>query len=176
MRQLISDLKHRARRLHERALSGDAQAFEQVRALPDLRKLDLDLVPDAIQRRHALSAVARELGFSGWSHLTRVLHDRDLRDAGTLMHRESGGAYWNIWLASYIEASSIRAEHGGYLLGYKSQFFVVERHFIESIELDPDAPEWNAIGRDWCKPRDWGAWERITAQAVRARLGRGIAV
>ena len=170
MIDLVEDLKQRARVLHNAARAGEPAALARVRALPELRVHDDAALPGLVLRRHCLGALALALGFSGWPHAKAVLSGDDLDDLGTLMHRESGGAYWNIWSASYDEASAIRKDHGGYLLGYRRQFLIVESYFIESIGLDPDDPDWSQIGRDWPRPTDRAAWTRLTARAIDARL------
>ena len=172
MVNLIDDLKQRARRLHRRATAGDPDAIARLRALPELSELDDAQVASSARRRHALSALARALGFDGWPHAKAVLSGDAVRDRGVLMFREHGGAYWNIWSADYDEAARIRREHGGYLLPYKHQFMVVEAPFVASLGLDPDDPDWDAIGRDWLAPADRAAWSRLTHAAIEARLDR----
>ncbi|MBN1652920.1 MAG: hypothetical protein JXA30_04010 [Deltaproteobacteria bacterium] len=117
-------------------------------------------------RRHCLATLAAQLGFQGWPHASAVLRGDRVDDLGTLMHREHGGAYWNIWSASYEEAHAIRADYGGFLLGYRSQFLIVEPYYIEALGLDPEDPDWERIGRDWARPRDREAWTRLTATAI----------
>jgi len=173
MIDLVEDLKHKARVLHDAARAGEPAALCRLRTLPELRAHDDAALASAVLRRHCLGALAHALGFTGWPHARAVLGGEAVGEAvdlGTLMHRESGGAYWNIWSASYEEASAIRKDHGGFLLAYKRQFLIVESYFIESIGLDPDDPDWGRIGRDWPRPLDRAAWTRLTARAIEARL------
>ena len=90
-------------------------------------------------------------------------------DFGTLLYPNGASAHWNIWSASYDEAKAIRADHGGYLLAYKRHFFIVDRHFIETIGLDPDDPDWEKMGRDWVRPKDPEARGRLYARLTRDR-------
>jgi hypothetical protein len=161
-----------------------------VRQLKALRELDAAELARSLQRRHCLALIAQELGFAGWPHAKRVLGevprtsdskprrgsgavevgDAPLSDLGTLMHLEQGGAYCHVWSASYVEASAIRAEHGGYLLPYKRQFFIAEPGYIASLGLDPSHPDWARIGRDWVRQGVLCAHARLTEKVIEARL------
>lgn len=166
----IADVKHHARLLQTAAARGDEAALRRLRALPELAALDDASLTSGVKRRHCLAVIASDLGFSGWPHAKAVLEGAETEDRGELMHRASGGAYWNIWSATYDEAESIRREHGGWLLAYRRQFLIVDEHFIAHLGLDPEDQDWARIGRDWVRPADRAAWTRLTSRAVRARL------
>jgi hypothetical protein len=161
MATIIDDLKAQARILHRRAVAQDAASLARLEAA--------NVRERPIQRRHCLSTVARELGFDGWPHAVAVLRGRRVRDFGTLLYPPDCAAHFNIWCASYDEARSIRAEHGGYLLAYKHQFFIVDSHFVESLGLDARDPDWERIGRDWVEPKDGEARSRLYEKLVRRR-------
>ena len=169
-------MKHRARLLQKRAIENDAVALATLREQPELRPLADAVLIATLQRKHCLTALAKQLGFTHWPHARAVLSGEALAtleqkpDLGTLLHREQGGAYWNIWSASYEEASGIRAEHGGFLLPYKKQFLIVEPDYLAALGLDPSDPDWTAIGRNWPAPSDHAAWSRLTSRAIDARL------
>lgn len=167
---LVETVKHRARLLHRRAVAGEADALARLRRLPELRAHDDTSLATGALRRHALSALALELGFESWPHAKAVLSGAEVNDLGTLMHRDAGGAFANIWSASHDEARRIREEHGGWLLGYRRQFLIVEASFLEHLGLDAEDPDWERIGRDWTRPSDRAAWGRLTARAMDARL------
>lgn len=145
MTTLIERLKQNARDLHIAAKAGDATVLSRIHK-------SLKEKPEPILRRHCLAVVAREAGFDGWPHLVAVISGEKSDDFGTTLYRHGGSAHWNIWSASYDEAASIRKDHGGYLLPYKHQFFIVDQYFIETIGLNPDDPNWEKIGRDWVRP------------------------
>lgn len=170
MEELVDEMKHRARRLHRAAQTGDPSAVARLQRLPELASLEAAEVARRAQRRHALSVLARDLGFSGWPHAKAVLSGEEHPHRGEVMFRDSHGALCNVWSASYEEARDIRAAHGGYLLAYRSQFFIADASFIEHLGLDPDDPDWNRMGRDWVRPADRAAWARITHKALAARL------
>ncbi len=169
MDDVIDVLKARARVLHDRAQAGEAAALERLRAVDELGRLEGEARVAAVQRRHCLAALAKEMGFSGWPHARAVI-EGDEGDFGTLLHVGEGGAYWNIWSADYAEASRIREEHGGYLLAYRRHFLIVERYYIEALGLDPDDPDWERIGRDWVRPRDPSARRRLYGKLVATRV------
>lgn len=169
---VVDDLKQRARELHRAATEGDPNAIAR------LARLEADEPVAAVQRRHCLAAIARELGFDGWSHLTALLRTSnddgggDPPGFGTVLYPSPGAsaAYWNIWCASYEEARAIRAEHGGYLLAYERQFFVAESHFLNVLGVDADDPDWDRIGRDWVAPKEPAARARLCAKIIAHRL------
>src|SRR5262249_40425292 len=130
-----------------------------------------------IQRKHCLAIVARAAGFASWEHARRLIGDDepDARasearpvetDFGTTLYPDRFAARLNHWFATYDEARAFREESGGYLLAYKRHFFVADRFFIEAIGLDPEDPDWNAIGRDWARPRSVEARRRLYGKLI----------
>ena len=87
----------------------------------------------------------------------------------TSVQTASNLEFWNIWSASYEEARTIRQQHGGYLLAYRQHFFITDRHFIKTLGLNPDDPDWELIGRDWVKPTRSDARERLYGKLIRRR-------
>ncbi len=172
MTDSVEALKNRARILHRQAKSQDPEALKRLRVEPDLRKLDDIALSQALKRRHCLAAVAREFGFEGWSHATRVLGDKPTEDYGKMLYPRGCGGHTNIWSASYEEARDIRAEHGGFLLAYQRQFIVVEDEYIRTMGLDPDDPDWVALGRDWVKPTDPSARQRLYGKLIDHVIGQ----
>ena len=142
MAGVIADLKARARILHRHIDAGHPDALARVQQLAEFRGLAADAIREGVRRRHCLAAIATELGFDGWPHAVAVLSGKESRDFGTLRYPHGGEAHWNIWSASYEEAKTIREQHGGYLLAYRRQYFIADRHFIKTIGLNPDEPDW----------------------------------
>ncbi|MFO0725619.1 MAG: hypothetical protein U1E65_17680 [Myxococcota bacterium] len=159
----IDALKSSARVLHGRIQAGDAAALARV------RRAEPELEATAVLRRHCLAALAQELGFRGWSHVVAVLAG-EAEDVGTLLYPAGGAAYWNIWSASYEEARTIHAESGGYLLAYKNQYFIADRHFVENLGLDPEDEDFQRIGFDWARPKDLPARTRLYARLITRSL------
>jgi hypothetical protein len=166
----ISDrLRAQARILHTLAKQGDPAANTRLRALPEFREAEAGQLAQCVKRRHCLTAIARELGFDGWPHLVSVVSGEPVEDYGGLLYPPRFSARLNIWCASYEEAARIRADHSGYLLVFKRQFFIAEEGFVEAFGLDPHDTDWQRIGRDWARPRDADARRRLYAKAIEAR-------
>lgn len=163
----ILDLKSRARILHRQARRLDPAALSRLRTLPELRNLEDGSQVDCLKRRHCLAVIARELGFEGWPHARAVLAGTASEDFGTLLYPPGADVHWNIWSANYEEARDLREQIGGYLLAYRRHFFVVDRHFIETLGLDPDDHDWELLGRNWVKPLRLGARRRLYAKLIR---------
>lgn len=172
----IREIKTRAEILHRRIREGDRRALERLRAVPGFRGRPGDSGPAAlaagaeVQRKHCLAVISRELGFAGWQHALRVLRgDPGETDMGKLLYHEACGGHLNHWFASYEDARAQRVRQSGYLLGYQRQFFVVDRYYIETLGLDPDDRDWEALGWDWIRPRQADARARLYGKLLAAR-------
>jgi hypothetical protein len=113
------------------------------------------------QRKHALQVIALEQGAPDWAALKA--HTEPIETAELLYANGQMAAFWNIWFARYEEAQTVHREKGGFLFPYRNNFFVCDEHFVRAAGLDPDAPEWLAIGHDWARPADRKAWVRLAA-------------
>jgi hypothetical protein len=82
-----------------------------------------------------------------------------------------GAAYLNRWFARYDEARASLEAEGGYLFPFRSQFFVCEPGFLEARGIDPTHPDWERIGRDWVRPRDEAARDRLERNLVAIGYG-----
>ncbi len=169
MAGLIENLRSHARILQRAAAAGEPAAGRRLRALAELRALDDETLAATVKRRHALAAIAGELGFRGWPHAAAVLGGERAEDFGTLLYPAGASAHWNIWSADYEEARALREQHGGWLLAFKRHYFIVDRYFVETLGLDPEDPDWERIGRDWARPRNPEARERLYAKLIRRR-------
>jgi len=167
----IQELKTRAEILHRRIQTNHHRALGRVRVLPQFRRAsyeDLAAATGTIQRRDCLTVIAAELGFSSWPEAkAAIVGDASVEDFGTMLYpdRRCGG-YLNHWYKTYEEAAAMRESLGGYLLGYKRQYVVVGRYFIESLGLDPVDPDWEALGFDWVRPKNVAARSRMYAKLV----------
>ena len=135
----------------------------------------VNLLENLERRARALDSspdqLARRLGFRDWQHATAILSGRAGDDFGTLLCPPEADVHCNIWSAQYDQARRIRDENGGYLLAYRRHFFIVDRYFIETLGLDADDPDWELIGRDWARPQEPAARERLYAKLIEAKLG-----
>ncbi|MBI4750971.1 MAG: hypothetical protein HY774_21025 [Acidobacteria bacterium] len=117
-----------------------------------------------IKLKHALAVIALENNFPSWAELKHRMEKLDAfrnKNTFTDLYPRRCGGFLNEWYASYETASHHRQQTGGYLLPYKSQFFICTAEYIRVLGLDPDDPDWERIGWNWAKPADQAAWERL---------------
>lgn len=81
----------------------------------------------------------------------------------------------NRWFARYEQARASLTSQGGFLLPYASQFFICEAEGIRLLGLDPEDPDWRAIGWNWVAPTDRAAWLRLLEQRIRAAKAAPVA-
>jgi hypothetical protein len=170
----VRELKIRAELLQHGIEAGGAPATARLRALPELRRASAEefaAFAVQVQRKHCLAAVARELGFQGWEHASRVLSGEESEpDYGELLCPKNAGAFLNDWFATYEDARAVHVERGGYLLAFKRQAFIAGRDYIATtLAIDPDDRDWQAIGFDWLRPRDFVARRRLYGKVLAAK-------
>jgi hypothetical protein len=90
--------------------------------------------------------------------------------AFTPLYPERCDGFLNEWYADYEVARKHLEITGGYLLPYKTQFFICQREYIDSLGLNPDDADWELIGRDWIKPADHEAWQRLTLKLRKVEI------
>jgi hypothetical protein len=167
----IRELKTRAEILHRRIQTNDHRAIGRLRVLPNFRRAsyeNLTAATGTIQRRDCLTVIAAELGFASWPEAkTAIAGEAPVEDFGTMLYpdRRCCG-HINRWYKTYAEAAEVRKSSDGYLLGYKRQYGVVDRYFIESLGLDPADPDWGELGFDWVQPKDVAARTRLYGKLV----------
>ena len=79
--------------------------------------------------------------------------------------------FLNRWFSSYADARESLESGGGYLLPYKTHFFVCEADVIRALGLEPDDPDWERVGRDCARPADAQAYRRLSEK--REKIVRG---
>ncbi|WP_437648743.1 hypothetical protein [Sorangium sp. So ce362] len=174
----VRELKIRAELLHKRLASNDAGALARLRALPELGRADeaaLAAAVPGLRRKHCLAVVARECGFSSWERARLALAgEPGAPELGTLLYGGHGGVLHH-WFATHDEAlahvAALPEAPRSYLLTYKHHFFVADRAFVASLGLDPDDPDWQAIGWDWAQPADLAARSRLYAKRLASTRG-----
>lgn len=156
------------------------RAAERFRAFPAFASLDTDAIIErrgTIQLKHALAAIAAELGYPTWTACKRRLEVPANLRLETERFFESrtgepvGAAYLNRWFARYDEARASLESDGGYLFPYRHQFFICEGGFLDARGIDPSDPDWERIGRDWVRPIDAEARRRLERALI--ALGYG---
>jgi hypothetical protein len=172
MTDAIQELRVRAEILHSRIEAGDERAVVRLRVLPQYRRSkedDLAAIAQKIRRQDCLTIMAAELGFANWPEAKRVLAGEDNdTDFGTLLCPKRCCGHLNRWYKHYDEAAAMRETCDGYLLAYRRQYLVVDRYYIESLGLDPDDSDWEALGFDWVRPRSNAARARLYGKLVAA--------
>lgn len=175
----IAEVKVRAELLQHRGERGDPEALARLAQLdrraqppkpargsspasPEFPASPESAAPE-IRRKHCLSVVARELGFTDYAHLLRVVEgDPSETDFGTLPCGRAGGAHLNAWYPRYEGAKADHQPGSGYLLAYRRHFVIVGDAYIRDVVgIDPAHPDWRAIGYDWPRPTDLAARRRL---------------
>jgi hypothetical protein len=151
------------------------RAAERLRILPQFAPHEPDAVLGrraSIRLKHALAVIAAELGYPTWAACKRRLETppNERLDTESFFAR-MGAAYLNRWFARYGEARASLEAEGGYLFPFRRQFFICEAGFLEARGIDPAHPDWEQIGRDWVRPRDEAARDRLERTLV--ALGYG---
>ena len=121
-----------------------------------------------IQRKHALTVIAREMGFRDWRHLTEEAHIELPAFDTTRLFPGSASFYLNAWFATYEEArDALGSRKDRFLFPYRHQFVVCEGGLLVSLGIDVKDEDWNLIGRDWVKPEDTQAHYRLNQKLAR---------
>lgn len=177
----LRDCKVRASLLLKALRSGEAPrvlaAAERLRILPHFAGLTPDRIAawaPEIRRKHALNTIAAELGFASWTELRDTAERNEERpfDIGSLFDSPMTAVFLNVWCRTYEEAVEAQAISGGFIFPYRTQFVVAPSGVLEAHGIDAHDPDWEAIGRDWVRPRDPGAFARLRHAVT---LSRGTA-
>jgi hypothetical protein len=116
--------------------------------------------------------VAAELGYPTWTACKRRLETPAHQRVDTeRFFAAQGCGFLNRWFARYDEARASLEAQGGYLFPYRHQFFICEWGFVDALGIDPADPDWERMGRDWVRPRDEAARDRLERKLI--ALGYG---
>lgn len=165
----LSGCRAEARRLLKHLRGGDpararaaATRFLGLRSLADVGLEGLLARPERLRLKHALAVVAAEQGASSWLALVRAFEARAVPGPSLpSFHTPRLDSCLNRWFTNHAEALASLRREGGYLLPFRRQFFVTEAEGIRALGLDPDDPDWTAIGFDLAQPLDGPACERL---------------
>lgn len=168
---VLALLKSKARRLHKQVEKGSPVDVARMRALPGFASSTDGELKGQLKRRHCLNVIAMEVGFRTWPALAQVMESDEVGgDFGTILCPKRMMVHQNIWLADYAEAQIIHREHGGYLLGYRRQFFIADGDYLLDLGLDPEREDWAKMDRNWIEPGDLNARARLYARLFAERL------
>jgi hypothetical protein len=155
-----------------------ALRFQRLPHLTRLSPQEIVQRKDGIRLKHALTVIAIENDQPSWPDLKHHIERQEKRETikrnrtETLLHPRRCWGFLNEWYARYEAARARLEQAGGYLLPYKSHFFICTREYIEVLGLDPDDRDWEAIGWDWVNPADRDAWERLTSRLQAIELSK----
>lgn len=99
--------------------------------------------------------------------IVNLRNSTDLNEA-TIWYPAHLDQYLNRWFAGYDAARESLEREGGYLLPYKHHFFVCDWGAIKAMGLDPQDPDWKAVGFDCARPADPVAFRRLLERRTRA--------
>ena len=170
--QSVEEYKTRAQILLKALRSGDdarvndaAKRFVQYAPLARFTAAQLTSADAHVQLKHALAVVALEAGYDSWSALKQAAENTvsATTDRTERLCPRNPGGFLNSWFRTHEEAQECLQKHGGFLLPYRTQFFVCTADYIrDALHLDPAHEDWAKIGNDWAKPRDRAAWQRLS--------------
>lgn len=165
----IDQLKINASMLKKKLSMGDSSALEQLRRLPKFADLSADAILSQAQRKDYLHIIALEAGAESWQALTtkeekiEAFYKARNGKQHSLLYPCWGSSFTNEWHRNYGDARASLEKDGGYLLVHHTDFFLVTAEYIERLGIDPQDPDWEAIGYDWAKPNDAEAFGRLFA-------------
>ena len=136
-----------------------AARFQRLQSFSGMTAAQVVENRDSVKLKHALAIVALEEGYGSWTVLKA-----SVEATGPEMYDPRMDTFLTRWFARYGDARTSLEEEGGFLLPYRSQFFICGKGAIKMLGLDPDDPDWQLIGRDWVKPRDREAWLRLAGK------------
>jgi hypothetical protein len=152
-----------------------ARAAGRFRILPCFAADEADALlgrQTSIRLKHALAVIAAELGYDTWAACKRRMETPANERLDTeAWFEKMGAAYLNRWFAHYDEARASLEAEAGYLFPFRRQFFICESGFLEARGIDPGDPDWERIGRDWVRPDDEAARDRLERKIVALGFG-----
>lgn len=89
-------------------------------------------------------------------------------DLATVWYPDQLAVYLNRWFTTHDEARASLEMEGGFLFPYKHHFFVCEPGAVKAMGLDPNDPDWKAIGFDCARPADPAAFRRLLDRRIMA--------
>lgn len=155
----VSECKIQASHLLKSLQSNDVRsslkAAKRFQILPNLKTFSVEeIVQTDMKRKYALTVIALEKGFESWPDLkTQLPFIR--------------GGFLNHWFATYQEAKAFQNKNGGFLLPFRSQFFICNENYIRNLGFNPTDADWKRIGYDWAKPENKEAWQQLCRKWVK---------
>lgn len=132
-----------------RSNDNSVQAAKRFQVLPEFKDCTFaEIIQADIKRKHALAVIAFEKHFTSWAELKCQLPF--IR-----------GGFINQWFANYDQAKAYQKAEGGFILPFKTQFFICGADYINNLGFDAEDHDWKLIGYDWAKPANKDAGQRL---------------
>ncbi len=162
-----------------------AQKFLQLAEFADLSANELLQKQNRVQHKHALAVIALESKAQTWTELKQQTERKSrLNELRSKFAKSEADQYTvfqpnrnrkfmgfiNDWYADYDSARAHLDKAGGFLLPYKTQYFIVQAAYIEALGLDPNDPDWQKINFDWIKPADADAFVRLSQKVEKLQV------
>lgn len=168
-RQSVEELKIQANLLKKSLQSEDEikknsalVRFNRLECFADLSQSEMRDKASKIKLKHALEVLAIEQGYRNWADLLAHEDISWYRDSSPfILH----------WFSDYESAKTHLDDHGGFLLTYRTQYFIGTYEYIEYIGLDPRDPLWQKIGFNTVAPTDTASLGKIK-EALKRRAKR----
>ncbi len=169
----LNEVKTQAKKLLK-ALRSDQSIMTNMNIA--FKKLNLSTV-DQVKLKHCLSLISLQLGFDSWQQAQNVLSGNsnleDHPNMGTFFYNNKCGALINEWFASYMEAETRLQSQPTkkFILPYKRQFILVERHFLEALNLSENGFEQlRKIEHDMMRGYNTPEWDIIALEIIKNRV------
>ena len=131
------------------------QAIMRIRQQDFFSQLSDEELLSNFKLKHCLEIIALENQYQSWRDFKKNF-DKSIED--DFVEHYIGG-FLNHWFPNYQEAKEFQRLRGGFLLPFKSQYFICEADFIEVIGLDSGDQLWREIDFDWVKPMSKKSWK-----------------
>ena len=147
--------------------------ISQVRVLPafkDLSETEIMSRLFLIDLNDCRHIIALEQNLDSWSELVNQteLENQEITEDKLVYRDFTNDKCLNYWFATYEEAKIFQEERKKkYLFPYKNTYFVSEKAHIEDMGLDPNDEDWDKIGRDWVRPKDIDAKNRLREKLLK---------
>ncbi len=172
MNLALNEVKTQAKKLLK-ALRDDQSIIKNLNKA--FKKLNLSAV-EPIKLKHCLSLIAYQLGFDSWHQAQQVLSgEEDLTNRpnmGTFFYNNRCSVHINEWFSSY-EMAKLRLQEqptAKFILPYKRQFILVERHFLQALNLNDNAvDQLGSIEHNMVEGYNTQAWDVIACNIIKAR-------
>jgi hypothetical protein len=171
----VSEFRIQARRLLKALRSEDEDAwrpaaarFLRLQSFAGRPLAQLRQPGERVRLKHALTVLAVEHGFESWAALKETVEGANptLPDEAELMYHRRQDVLLNHWFAHYHQAKTALEALEGFLFPYRHHFYICEAEGVRILGLDPEDPDWAAIGWNWVEPADREAWERLRRKRI----------